>query len=322
MKTAEEREKYFRNWASGGGDRAFDVQIPGVHEFMANLFVLITTYHPTTHIDELDLFHGHVVPTEDPRDLTILFHAKEYPDDDQYLSEHQTTRAKDKGIIRDTTPKFLPSASVMSERNFLWVLSTNTLWLVGDPGHNGPGANPEFASLTAPHGSPVTKLTTLTGTVVESNLGKDLMNVNYFPGHLSGGAEQQMFFTPVDSDLRDELKPQHNALAFKTQFPELDLRLIAKVYAAYGPDPVAVRAALTKLSALLRLVKEFPLLDAGTIESVYDREGGNLQRASASLKHVLPNPWLLHPGPSVPRTSGVPSGWQDELAENRPRFGD
>ena len=199
---APNAERVLRNWASGEGAYAFDLPLAGLHDFMAQLFVLITQHHPSTAINELDLFHGHVVPTESPRDLVVLFHAKELPQ--EMVSSHQQVMWKDAGVLNPRTPTFSRTEVAMRERNFLWALSTNSLWLLTDPGRTGPGADARFATLIAPEGqmSELGAQQKVFGTVTESSFGQDLMNVNYFPGQLSGqgtgtAAEQQLFFTPV-----------------------------------------------------------------------------------------------------------------------------
>lgn len=247
---AANAERVLRNWASGEGGYAFDVPLPGLHDFMARLFVLITQHHPGTAINELDLFHGHVVPTESPRDLVVLFHAKELPE--EMVSSSQRGMWTSAGVLRPGTPTFKRTEAAMRERNFLWALSTNSLWLLTDPGRTGPGADPSFATLIAPEGrmSELGAQQKVFGTVTESSFGQDLMNVNYFPGQLSGqgsgtAAEQQLFFTPVGS--------WGVTMALHRTFPTATREEVAATYADAGDSLAKCKRILATFVQLVGL---------------------------------------------------------------------
>ena len=202
----EKFESNLRDWASGSGGKAFDINIPGINHFMAGLFELIVEHVPDTEINEFDLFHGHVVPTEKPRDLVILFHAKEYPARQAglfpLLSPETIKQATASGVIRNEQ-SFGDDLKTMTDRNFLWVLSTNTLWALSDPERVGEKKDVDFATLLGVLGIEDPELAALeeyqrtVGTVSEGNFGTDLMNVNYFPQHIPGGAREALFFTPI-----------------------------------------------------------------------------------------------------------------------------
>lgn len=197
----EDYEPNLRDWASGSGRQAFDIDIPGINHFMAGLFDLIVQHVPGTEINEFDLFHGHVVLTERPRDLVILFHAKEYPAQDEPLipliDQGTVERGLASGVVRGD-PGFRDDVETMTDRNFLWVLSTNTLWLLSDRERAGEKRDPDFATLLKTIGiEEFENFERIVGTVDESHFGTDLMNVNFFPNHIPGGAKEALFFTPI-----------------------------------------------------------------------------------------------------------------------------
>lgn len=250
VQSPPDAERILRNWASGTGTYAFDIALPGLHDFMAQLFVLIATHHPGTAINELDLFHGHVVPTESPRDLVVLFHAKELPE--EMVSAYQRPMWTKAGILDPKTPTFKQSSAVMHERNFLWALSTNSIWLLADPARAGAGADPKFATLIAPEGqmSQLGAQQKQFGTVTESSFGQDLMNVNYFPHQLSDqgagtAAEAQLFFTPVGG--------WGVKMALENMFPEATPDEVAATYAETGESLARCKKILAAFSTLVVL---------------------------------------------------------------------
>jgi hypothetical protein len=248
-------EKALRDWASSSGDYAFDIDIPGMHEFMAELFVLIAQNHtsPTgaklTTLNELDLFHAHVVPSERTRDLAVIFHAKEYPIGE--INPYKEATNRDAGLLRGGTPSFPQDDQTMSERNFLWTLRGNKIFVVADPKRTGHSADPQFASMIA-RGGDVGQLDAAgrqVGTVWESNFGQDLMNLNYFPNHLKAkgggsGAQGQLFFTPTG---------QWGAvMMFENKYPHIDPKTIRSVYASTNDSAPKTDAILQTMSGPLQ----------------------------------------------------------------------
>lgn len=87
--------------------------LPG-DAFIQHLFECIAQSFNHIKLSETDLFHGHLIKTEN--DLIIIFHAKEYPDDLYWWN-------KEKSGYTTKSPEYY-------ERNFLWSRNKNTIWLL------------------------------------------------------------------------------------------------------------------------------------------------------------------------------------------------
>lgn len=217
------QEQVLRNMAVGTGDYAFDLPTLQLNQFVAGLFKEIAAKHPATKINERDLFHGHVIPNEAARDIVIVFHAKEYPVEEFGTGKQNMYRGLN--LLTSGVADFATSGPVMDERNFVWTLSTNKVFLLTDPGRVKT-PDPEFAKLMLDkHGGAPSSLTAKqAGTVQECNFGTELFVANYFPTHLQGGDDQQAFFTPVG---------QWGVLAkLEADFPHIPATEIAKIYAS------------------------------------------------------------------------------------------
>ncbi len=100
-------------WISGG---PYLYTFPEkITSFFIHLFECIA--HSIKHItlNKNDLFHGHVLRTHDGN-IVIIFHAKEYPDDLAPWRMHKNG--------------YTTQSTVYRERNFLYSLRENKLWLI------------------------------------------------------------------------------------------------------------------------------------------------------------------------------------------------
>jgi hypothetical protein len=86
----------------------------------------------------MDLFHGHVFMNAQHKELGIIFHAKEYP------TEQAVGNSPFKSTPTTSTPQpFSTSDASFQERNFMWLMSRNSLWMLGSDKDRATG----FASL-------------------------------------------------------------------------------------------------------------------------------------------------------------------------------
>lgn len=293
-----------RKWASGEGGYAMNVNLPGVHEFMAELFEVIKASHRGTQTNELDLFHGHVVPNAASKDLAIIFHAKEYPREELEPGGFKEEVFAKAGIVRPGRGRFGVGDPAMTERNFLWLLSENKIWVLSDPNRTGPAPDPKFAQLL--QGSD--ERSKQFGTVAESKFGTDIFNVNYFPEHLEGPKGKQVFFAPVGQW----------AVLFELgmRFPHVRPEQIKEIYDRTGssrakteeilgggssaqnqspaqvgpapqprggPPPRATQSAAPQPVPVGRLAEMFPNLARDVLQAVLAQCGGDLQRAINAL---------------------------------------
>jgi hypothetical protein len=226
-------EKRIRSFGSGEGEYAFDVP-GGLHGFFAQLYDTIAKHQPGTEVSMLDLFHGHVVPSEDHRDLIVLFHAKEWPSElteNQWTGADRTETWKSEGLLQTIPKRFSTAGAEMDVRNFLWTLSMNEIWVLSDPKRKDPSqADAGFLDLIAPGGDKGRLYseaeTVPVGTVTESSFGIDLMNVMYFPQVLSGGPDEQLFFTPLGK--------WGTLMYLESQFPAVDPKQLAELFELTG----------------------------------------------------------------------------------------
>jgi hypothetical protein len=240
MSGTQTQEKVLRAMGAGEGEYAFDLPSLSLTEFLAGMFEGIAKHHPVTKLYERDLFHGHVVPNEATRDVVIVFHAKEYPAGQ--LSTFTEQRYRDAGLLT-ANGSFPDTATDMAERNFLWTLRTNRVFLLADPDRTKSTADPAFTNLITPLGKALDQDAKRAGTVQERHFGQELFAVNYFPSHLSGDHQSQLYFAPVG---------QWAVLVWlEKQFPAIAADEIAQTYAANDDSRNATERVLTqKLAAL------------------------------------------------------------------------
>lgn len=98
--------------------------------FFSKLFDTIKTNNPFTQINLTgwDLFHGHLFLIDDPKlmpDIGLIFHAKEFPKDYPLFKGQLDPRV---GSTQSTND---PDYHL---RNYLWLMSTNEIWLL-NPKH-------------------------------------------------------------------------------------------------------------------------------------------------------------------------------------------
>lgn len=235
--SATDAVRVFRGMVSGDGDRVFDLP-GGVAPVMEALFKKIkqeqdkrvTNRQLEIRFSERDLFHGHVVAHESEPDVVVLFHAKEYPDGE--FPDYRRAQLQKLGLYTDT--RTFGNVASMSERNYLWSLRTNKLYLLTDPNRTGPKANPDFAALITQAGRGVSVLTA--GTVSESFFGTELFAANYFPNHLNTGS---LFFTPKG--------PWAILKHLEVTYPEIDPVEIKRIYAETGESLETTRERLEQL---------------------------------------------------------------------------
>lgn len=130
--------------------------------FIQHLFECIAQNFDHIKLTKTDLFHGHVITTEN--DIIIIFHAKEYPDD-LYWWHSQ------KSGYTTQSPEY-------HERNFLWSCNANIIWLLkAEPG------NPDyqtFLELIIPksfvHSEDIT-MALRAYTVQQEQFGEPLYNI-------------------------------------------------------------------------------------------------------------------------------------------------
>jgi hypothetical protein len=145
------------------------------------------------------LFHGHVVPNEAGRDVVIVFQAKEYPTGT--VNDFRMDQYTKQGLLTPGMAKFSLGDTVMNQRNFIWTLKTNRVFLLnGAIRRTDPNSDFYKLMIDINNGSiPLTGDDVRAGTVQEKVFGRELFSVNYFPNQLSGGDAEQVFFTPVGS---------------------------------------------------------------------------------------------------------------------------
>lgn len=189
------RDKVFRGMSSGTSEYAFDLPKLNLAGFFADMFVGIVRGHPATAIYEFDLFHGHVVPNEAGRDVVIVFHAKEYPSD--VVNQFQMQKYSDAHLLTPGKAPFTSKDALMDERNFVWTLSTNKVFLLnGAIRHKD--LTSEFVKLMDLDGTGKLPPDVIQiGTVQEKLFGPELFTVNYFPTLLAGDPTTQVFINPV-----------------------------------------------------------------------------------------------------------------------------
>jgi hypothetical protein len=110
---------------SSGAGTSIMALPPDVQTFLVALFHLIEKNHSTTKLNELDLYHGHMFMNDVAKELGIIFHAKELAEEMSGAPFTKANTTVPATPFSNTEPAFL-------ERNFMWVMSTNALWLLGD----------------------------------------------------------------------------------------------------------------------------------------------------------------------------------------------
>lgn len=223
--TSADRQKVFRTMSSGTSEYAFDLPGLGLTKWFADLFGGIVTGHPATMLHEFDLFHGHVVPNEATRDVVIVFHAKEYPSD--VIGSFQKNRYAANGLISTGSKSFASGSSLMNQRNFVWTLKTNTVYLL-DGGNRMKDLDSDFGRLMSPEGDTrqLRSQERTMGTVQERQFGQELFTVNYFPTLLGGDHTTQVFFNPVGS--------WGVLVHLEKAYPGVPSEEIAKIFTATG----------------------------------------------------------------------------------------
>lgn len=227
----KETDRTFRGMVSGNGSYPFDLP-DGIAGFMEKLFETIKTAQAGIEFSERDLFHGHIVAHESNRDILVLFHAKEYPD--QMLNHYQRKRYTDAGLWTDN--RAFGDAKSMDERNFLWTLRTNKVFLLTDPARTGAKADPNFAELIRRDNEPLDSDGKVLGTVYENYFGTELLGVNYFPKHV----KDPLFFAPRGG--------WGVVMYFEHNYPTVARRTIEQIYAATGDSLVRTEEELQQLT--------------------------------------------------------------------------
>lgn len=218
-KDQPEQQSRFRDMANGSGQYAFDLAGLQIEAFVTSMFTGIVAGHHATAFTERDLFHGHFVPNEANRDVVVVFHAKEYPVD--MLNSFQIQRFQRLNLETPNMFVFDADNPAMYERNFIWTLRTNKIYLVtGAPKSPSPAST--FRDLMCLKGVfPTEPIQVKCGTMWEQNFGDELFSVNYFPTLL---ASQPLFFCPVG---------QWGVLvSLEAQFPNIQPAIIAQTYQA------------------------------------------------------------------------------------------
>lgn len=215
---APQQQRRFRDMADGTGEYALDLTTLQIDGFMTGMFTGITAGHPATKFTERDLFHGHILPNEANRDVVIVFHAKEYPD--QIVSSFRDGWEQTLNLNTTGRSTFAVSDQVMFERNFIWTLRTNKIFLItGAPGSSSP--HNDFKALMYEDGAfPTDPTKAECKTVQERNFGRLMLSVNYFPTLLSS---QPLFFTPLGG--------WGVLVKLEAEFPHIPKAVIAKTYA-------------------------------------------------------------------------------------------
>jgi hypothetical protein len=236
---AAKQQTTFRNMANGSGEYAFDLPKLNLCTFMADVYRAITTHFPQIQFNERDLFHGHMVPNEASRDVVIIFHAKEIPSD---MLLFQTNMWSDVNLLSNITDFNLDSP-MMDQRNFIWILSTNTIYLLTDPNRKRPGSeNADFAKLILPcNQNKLENKDRKAGTVQEIYFGTEVMSVNYFPNHVTGGDNDHIFFTPHSGGGWGPL------LHLESLYPRISPQVIEHHYNATGTSLEQTKLILDKL---------------------------------------------------------------------------
>lgn len=229
------QQRVFRNMASGNGELAFDLTSLQLDAYLTDMFTGIAGNHAATKINERDLFHGHIVPNEANRDVAIIFHAKEYPDEEFGArgNMYQQLNLASPGLAN-----FNLASPLMPERNFVWTLSTNKIFLITGAPYSGKSAA-QFDLLMTSGGSSPSALSMAAkqaATIQEKNFGVELFTVNYFPSQLASG---ELFFTPVG---------QWGILhKFEVDFPKITPQIIAQTYASTQDSQPQTLALLQKM---------------------------------------------------------------------------
>ncbi|MGH3937958.1 MAG: hypothetical protein ACRDTG_04870 [Pseudonocardiaceae bacterium] len=192
----------FRDMASGAGDYAGNLEDSDFNLFLLKLFNEIIDKHRQTEATVLDLFHGHIVVNESQRDVCIIFHSKEWPIEELPPKSEKYKSWVNFGLAPDTPKEFSLKGKEMDERNFLWTLHSNCMWLLSDSNRRDENSRDSgFALLLPSPGDDVASLTPwqwYAGTVQEQNFGTELLGVNYFPTVLTRLAPaEKLFLAPV-----------------------------------------------------------------------------------------------------------------------------
>ncbi|MFC4158984.1 hypothetical protein [Chitinimonas lacunae] len=115
-----------RKWGSGG-QMAWQFKNAALQGYFPQLFETIRSGmarrgHQVS-LGKNDLFHGHIFAFERDgvRDFGILFHAKEYPNDPDFVEQNGGKGTDSDFSTRDRSYKL---------RNFLWLASASKVWLV------------------------------------------------------------------------------------------------------------------------------------------------------------------------------------------------
>ena len=139
-----------------------------VSAFLADLFHHIVKHHKSTRLAGWDLFHAHLFVNGS--ELGLLFHAHEYPEEYTAMRRIHAVGSTEAGGTRDPRigTELTVSDPAYTERNFLWLRSTNTITLLLP-------AAPTFptAELLSPHAA------FHFATVDEAAFGRVVADVNY-----------------------------------------------------------------------------------------------------------------------------------------------
>ena len=230
-RSGKDTDQTFRGMVSGNGSYPFDLP-DGIAGIMEKLFEMIKATQAGIEFSERDLFHGHIVAHEANRDIVVVFHAKEYPD--QLLNPFQRQRYIGAGLWTDT--RTFGGAKSMDERNFLWTLCTNKLFLLTDPGRTGAKADQDFAALIQRDGEPLDSDGKVLGTVYENYFGTERLGVNYFPNHLN----DPLFFAPRGG--------WGVVMYLEQKYPAVDRSTIERIYADTDESLVKTQAELEQMT--------------------------------------------------------------------------
>ncbi|MDK2124744.1 hypothetical protein [Parachitinimonas caeni] len=172
-----------KNWGSGGGHEPWQFKDESVQRYFKQVFNTIRTgmaqkgYQIS--FSKNDLFHGHIFSFEHDglKDFGIVFHAKEYPNDAQFVEQNGGKGADSNFSVNDGNYKL---------RNFVWIASASKVWLVQA---DRPAMQPLITAdwLDPNSDDPVLKMLytlQLKALTVQdqyfNELGQSLGSVNYF----------------------------------------------------------------------------------------------------------------------------------------------
>jgi hypothetical protein len=180
------------NYISGSTERCLRFRNVSCAAFVASIFHAIQHASPTSvEFAGWDLYHGHMFLNAQQHgdklglDMGILFHAKEFPVEYRASSWSPTFSIGAPEMKGDRDPRIGTKCSLhdqdFSMRNYIWVFSTNKVYLIDTSSAHCPAeifGNREFS------------------TVDQSFFSRaQLGDVNYFPGlhseseHLSAGPQ-------------------------------------------------------------------------------------------------------------------------------------